>query len=325
MHDSYFSFLMELMRIDTVAPHEDAMLEVLCAFIRAHVPHDTLMLQEVGANRHNLIVTRGTPRMTLSSHLDTVGGAVEVVETTSRLYGRGACDAKGQIVAQLWAMARAAARGVRDYAGFWVVGEEVDSAGAAAASGHSAIGSDCLVNGEPTENAFVRSSRGVLECTVDADGAAQHSALDGGNSACHKLIQTLARMLAPADTFSVNVGTMSGGIAPNVTAAAASADLCVRFDGPSADVLAELRKRAGPCSLTLRGRPIEPFEFHVPDAFKDSAIAVPFCSDAPYYAARFKSIMMFGPGRIELAHTPSEHIEKAELVRASEMLSMLIT
>ena len=314
-----------MLRIDTVAPREDAILPLLCSFIRDHLPHDELILQEVGPDRHNLIVTRGRPRTTLSSHLDTVSGAVDVAETATHILGRGACDAKGQVVSQIWAMARAAERGVRDYAGFWVVGEEVDSVGAEAVCAHPAVGSEFLVNGEPTENAFVSRSRGVLECTVTAQGTAHHSALGTDDSASHKMIKALAYMIGFSDSVSVNVGRLSGGTAPNVTADAASAELCVRYDGTSAAVLAELRERQGSCTLTVRGQPIEPFTFHIPEFARGTAITVPFCSDAPYYSKRFKSIMMFGPGNIALAHTANEHISKADLVRAGEILSFLIT
>lgn len=325
MHDEYFKLLTEMLRIDTVAPREDAILPVLCSFIRDHLPHDELILQEVGPDRHNVIVTRGRPRTTLSSHLDTVGGAVDVAETATHVLGRGACDAKGQVVAQIWAMARAAERGVRDYAGFWVVGEEVDSAGAEVVCAHPAIGSEFLVNGEPTGNAFVERSRGVLECTVSARGTARHSSLGTDDSASHKVIEALAAMIGFSDNASVNVGRLSGGNAPNVTADAASAELCVRFDGTSAAVLAGLRERQGSCALTVRGQPIEPFTFHIPEFARGPAVTVPFCSDAPYYSARFNSIMMFGPGQIELAHTANENIAKADLARASEILSVLIT
>ena len=73
-----------------------------------------------------------TPDVVLSTHMDTVPPFFGCTEDDEFLYGRGACDAKGIIAAQIAAADRLREAGVK--AGLlFVVGEERDSAGAAVA------------------------------------------------------------------------------------------------------------------------------------------------------------------------------------------------
>src|SRR6202030_1911549 len=107
---------------------------------------------------------------------------------------RGVCDAKGIIAAQV-----AAAESLRR-AGFavgllFVSGEERDSAGAKVAN-ETAKGSRFLINGEPTDNRLALASKGSLRAVFKASGKMAHSAYpELGDSAVHKLVEVLARLL----------------------------------------------------------------------------------------------------------------------------------
>ena len=108
------------------------------------------------------------PEVVFSTHMDTVPPYFGSSEDDEAIYGRGACDAKGIIAAQIAAVERLRAGGVK--AGMlFVVGEERDSAGARVAN-LQPRGNRYLINGEPTDNRIGVASKGVLRGAVRADG-----------------------------------------------------------------------------------------------------------------------------------------------------------
>ncbi len=136
-----------------------------------------------------------TPDVVLSTHMDTVPPFFPSSEDEEFIYGRGACDAKGIIAAQIVAAERLRAEGVR-VGLLFVVGEERDSAGAKVANLHPR-GSRFLINGEPTNNRLALASKGTLRVRLTATGKMAHSAYpELGESATHKLIEALNRVMA---------------------------------------------------------------------------------------------------------------------------------
>src|SRR5580704_6043907 len=181
----------------------------------------------------------GRPDVVLSTHMDTVPPFIPSSEDELFLYGRGACDAKGIIAAQVAAAERLRDAGV-SVALLIVVGEERDSAGARLANEH-AKGSRFLINGEPTDNRLALASKGALRAEIRAYGTMAHSAYpELGDSAVHKLVKALERLLAlelptveGVGPSTLNIGLIHGGHAPNVIADAAVASLLIRLVGPS--------------------------------------------------------------------------------------------
>ena len=108
-------------------------------------------------------------------------------------YGRGSCDAKGIIAAQVAAAERLKQEGI--YVGLlFLVGEERDSLGAKVANEQS-YGNKFLINGEPTENRLASASKGTLRVEVIAKGRMAHSAYpELGESAIDKLLEALNRL-----------------------------------------------------------------------------------------------------------------------------------
>src|SRR5271156_5624243 len=190
--------------------------------------------------RFNVYAGNGErPDVVLSTHMDTVPPFFPSSEDDLFLYGRGSCDAKGIIAAQLAAVERLREAGVAA-ALLFVVGEERDSAGAREANLHPK-GSRFLINGEPTDNRLALASKGALRAEVRAHGTMAHSAYpELGDSAVHKLVRALDRLLdlelpqvEGIGSSTLNIGNIEGGRAPNVIADAASAAVLVRRGGPS--------------------------------------------------------------------------------------------
>src|SRR6202789_1020231 len=83
-------------------------------------------------DRFNVYATlpeQPTPEIVFSTHMDTVPPFIPSSEDTTRIYGRGSCDAKGIIAAQIAASERLRRDGI--HVGLlFVAGEERDSLGA---------------------------------------------------------------------------------------------------------------------------------------------------------------------------------------------------
>jgi acetylornithine deacetylase len=263
-----------------------------------------------------------TPEVVFSTHIDTVPPYFGSSEDEENIYGRGACDAKGIIAAQIAAAERLRAGGVR--AGLlFLVGEERDSAGAKVAN-LQPRGSRFLINGEPTDNRLAIASKGALRAVVRATGRLAHSAYpELGESAIHKLIEALHRVLEvplpvveDVGASTLNVGLIEGGRATNVIADVAEAQMLVRLVGPSAETRAALERAvAGLAEIAftleipfIRMRPIEGLE----------TMVAAFTSDVPALT-NWGEPLLLGPGSIHVAHTPDERLAKRELFAAIDL------
>ena len=150
--------------------------------------------QPVADNRFNVIATLDKPDVVLSTHIDTVPPFFPSREDQGLLYGRGACDAKGILAAQIAALERLRAQGERRVALLVVVGEERGSQGAHAANTRTP-GSRYLINGEPTDNRLGAATRGVYRVRLTATGRAAHSSHpELGESAIEKLLDALIEL-----------------------------------------------------------------------------------------------------------------------------------
>lgn len=276
--------------------------------------------QPVTEGRFNVYASSAAPpTVVFSTHFDCVPPFFPSRIDDGRLHGRGACDAKGILAAQVAAATRLRAGGADDVALLFVVGEERGSDGAAVANGLSPS-PRYLVNGEPTDSRLATATRGALRVRLSAAGRAAHSSNpELGESAIEKLVDTLVALRAldlPADPVlgrtHYTVGLVSGGLAPNVVPPAASAEVMFRTVGPSADVLERLA-------------PLRRWVEHevVLDVPAVRMITVPgfdtavfsFATDVPRLDA-WGEPLLFGPGSIQVAHTDHEYVDIAELEAA---------
>jgi acetylornithine deacetylase len=262
------------------------------------------------------------PEIVFSTHMDTVPPYFGSSEDDESIYGRGACDAKGIIAAQIAAVERLRAGGVK--AGMlFVVGEERDSAGAMVAN-LQPKGNRYLINGEPTDNRLALASKGALRGSVRATGRMAHSAYpELGESAIHKLIQALDNVLhieLPTEPgigpSTLNIGLIEGGRAPNVIADKALAQVMVRLVGPSDDTRAALERAVAGLAEIDYTLEIPFMRFRTLEGMETMVAA--FATDIPALT-NWGEPLLLGPGSIHVAHTPNEKLAKRELFEAIEL------
>jgi acetylornithine deacetylase len=275
--------------------------------------------------RMNVVATppqQPRPTIFFSTHMDTVPPFIPSSEDATRVYGRGSCDAKGIIAAQVAAAERL--RGENIYAGLlFVVGEERDSLGAKVAN-ENADGCKFLINGEPTENQVALASKGALRVQLTAEGRMAHSAYpELGESAIDKLIDALARLRAMELPFTedigpstLNIGTLEGGRAPNVIPDHARAQLLYRLVGPAEDLRRQIVETVG-------DRAQVEFVLEIPFVRLTSFAGIPsmvakFTTDIPALT-NWGAPLLVGPGSIHVAHTNGEFIEKQQLSDAVDL------
>lgn len=315
--------LLRLLKIPSETGKEAAVAAELRQWIENELPLDTLEFQEVDGRR-NLIGVRGSPRLFLTSHMDTVPILARTYEDATHIYGTGACDAKGQIAVQLAAIISAAEQGLKDYGFFYVVGEEVNSVGAKHATRHPKIRGKAVLNGEPTGNRFVSRSRGFQHYIFRTQGKEAHTSVKETDSAIHRLLADLAVLTeSELKDMHLNVGCIEGGTSANVVAGQAEAHVSFRPRTRDDVSLARLQAIAAHCDVALYDS-LDPVEFYVPAEYQEAAVEVSYCSDAGHYLSAFDHVMMFGPGSIAVAHSQEEQVEKEELESALSVLTSLL-
>jgi acetylornithine deacetylase len=264
--------------------------------------------------------------VTLSTHLDTVPPYKAPRLDAQRLWGRGACDAKGIVAAMICAGDRLRASGV-PVALLFVVGEETSHDGAHAANA-VANTSRVLINGEPTESTLAVGTKGALRAIVRVEGIAAHSAYpEHGRSATAALVELLhefSRLSFPRDPLlgdtTVNIGEIRGGVADNVLAPSAEARLMVRTVTPPADVWTILERWAGGRATLERGVEVPPVRLATVPGFETSVVS--FATDIPALT-NWGRPYLFGPGSIQFAHREDERIDLPELRAAVDAYERL--
>ena len=317
-----------LVDIESITYNEGAVGEYLFDFLRGRgFEAERMPVAQTGPGaggpRFNVYASSSAaPDVVLSTHMDTVPPFIPSSEDGEYIYGRGSCDAKGIIAAQVAAAERLREAGVK-VGLLFLVGEERDSAGARVAN-LQPRGSRFLINGEPTENRLALASKGALRAAIRAHGTMAHSAYpELGESAIHKLIAALERLLAlelpvAADVgpSTLNIGVIEGGHAPNVIADRAEAQVLVRLVGPS-----EETKRA--IEQAVAGLAEVEFVLEIPFIRMLSVpgvepTVVAFTTDVPALSNWGRPLLM-GPGTIHVAHTPHERLAKRDLFQAVDL------
>lgn len=321
----------ELIDIDSTTGQEAAAGEFI-----AHTLEELgweVTRQPVIGDRFNVIASIDDPDVVLSTHFDCVPpffpSRVEIAPglqtrgAGGRLYGRGACDAKGTLVAQIAAAERLRADGSTRVGLLFVVGEERGSEGAKAANA-LAPGSRFLINGEPTDNRLGAATRGVYRARLRAIGRAAHSSQpELGVSAIDKLVDAIVALRAvqwPEDpalgkTF-YSIGVMKGGVAPNVISPDAEAEVMFRTIGGHEDLRRLIVKHAGSLVSVEDVLVVPPVRLGTIPGLDAAVFA--YTTDIPFLD-RWGMPLLLGPGSVTRAHTADEYCEIAELERAVDL------
>lgn len=279
---------------------------------------------DVEAGRFNVLAVWGNPVVTLSTHMDTVPPFFPSREDAEHVWGRGSCDAKGIIASMVGAAEKLLASGTKNIALLFVIGEERNSAGAIAAS-KLPRGSRYLINGEPTENKLALASKGALRFELVARGRLAHSAYpELGESAVEKLLDALEairRVRLPESPLlgrsTLNIGTLAGGVAPNVIADSASAEILVRLVGDAAPVRQVLEAAVGSRAELREVLCIPAIEFQRVEGFATTVVS--YTTDVPMFQGAWGQPLLLGPGSIHVAHTSEERVAKRELLHAVDL------
>ena len=280
--------------------------------------------QPIADGRFNVFAQLDSPpEVVFSTHFDCVPPFFSSRQERGLIFGRGSCDAKGILAAQVTAVERLRARGETRIGMLFVAGEERGSDGARVANTHAPDGVKYLVNGEPTDNRLGVATRGVLRVRLRASGRAAHSSFpELGESAIDKLLDALMVLRGvalPEDPLlgrtHYTVGLIEGGVAPNVISPHASAELLFRIVGDGAPVRAALD--VVKCLVAIDPvLEIPATRMHALPGF-DAAV-FPYTTDIPLLT-RWGTPLLLGPGSIHAAHTDDEHVSIEELRRAVEL------
>ena len=333
-----------LIDIDSTTGREAEAGAFLAAYLRGLSYQ--VVEQPVADGRFNVYAHNGTaPSVVFSTHFDCVPPFYTSREERGLLFGRGSCDAKGILAAQVAAAERLSAKGETRVGLLFVVGEERGSDGAHLANDLAPAGvaedpasapdaasarqaARYLINGEPTDNRLGTATRGVYRARLVAQGRAAHSSLPAlGISAIDRLVDALVALRdvdwpsdpALGETF-YTVGLIKGGIAPNVIPPDAEAEMMFRTVGPPEPLRALIEARAGQWVSVADVLVVPPVRMQAVDGFESAAFS--FTTDIPFLD-RWGAPLLLGPGSVTVAHTADEHVPIAELHRAVDLYEQL--
>jgi acetylornithine deacetylase len=278
--------------------------------------------QRVDDARFNVLANASGARVVFSTHFDCVPAFFPSRVEGDRLFGRGACDAKGILAAQVAAAEQLRGEGESRIGLLFVVGEERGSDGARVANQAArGNGGRFLINGEPTDNRLGLATRGILRLKLRATGRAAHSSFpELGESAIDALIDALIALRSialPRDPVlgqtHYTVGLISGGVAPNVVSPSAEAEVMFRTTSDAGEVrraVAPLERRVAIEDILE----VPPVRLKTVPGF-DTAV-FPYTTDIPFLPG-WGEPLLFGPGSIHRAHTADEFVSIADLTAAA--------
>jgi acetylornithine deacetylase len=326
-----------LMEIDSTSGCEGAVIDWVHGFLGGR--EWSVERIPVSEGRDDVFATAGrgdsVPRVTLSTHLDTVPPFIPPRIDGDVLRGRGSCDAKGIAAAMIGAAERLRARDVA-VGLLFVVGEETAHDGAHAANEFArtafsdrSADSRVLINGEPTDNTLAVGTKGAMRVFIRVVGEAAHSAYPHlGRSATRDLVHLLAELddlALPQDDLlgatTINIGYLAGGVADNVMAPEAEARLMIRLVTPADEVWQRIERWANGRASIERGPTVPPVRLGVFPGFATSVAA--FATDIPELG-NWGRPHLFGPGSIHVAHRDDEHVRIDELRRAVDAYEQLV-
>jgi acetylornithine deacetylase len=344
--------LAEIVAFDTRNPggDEQPLSEHLAAALRALGASFVEVVPVAGHVSTYARFGAGSPSLLVNAHLDTVpanagysADPLVLVRRDRRLHGLGSADTKGAIAAILEALARAqAASAVPDHLAVLFSGDE-ELGGVCMRdflTSERCQGLARAVVCEPTGCQVGVRHRGVHAERITATGPGGHSSLA---KRVPNPLTALARAAVALDELGarhhgsgpaglrglcMNVAALDGGMAFNIIPSAASLTFSLR-PPPGVDlaaIRAEARDLVAAATAPLATR-WEVVASNPPFATRDRAsfaglfgeratVDLPFGTEAGQLVQAGIDAVVFGPGRVEQAHAPDEHVDLDELEEA---------
>ncbi|MDP3453761.1 MAG: M20/M25/M40 family metallo-hydrolase [Bacteroidales bacterium] len=311
--------LVQLMKIDSTSGKEVELANFIAK--NYNTPGATLEIQEVGDGTINLFYKWGIPKIIFCTHLDTVPPYIEPRADNGKIFGRGACDAKGQIITAFNTCKELHQEGESDFGLLLVAGEEIGSKGAKVANN---LIKDCryVIVGEPTENKLIKAGKGIQLYEVNIQGISAHSGYPQfGDDAIERLrifLDKLSEIKYPVDnllgTTTYNIGMLSSLNAHNVLPNLVSFKIYFRTTFSSHLLIENSLKRISDDNIQItKVREDKPYRFHYIDGYQSDVVA--FACDGPCLNNLGKCLL-YGPGSIKVAHTDKEFINISDLEKA---------
>jgi acetylornithine deacetylase/succinyl-diaminopimelate desuccinylase-like protein len=288
----------------------------------------------------------GQSGVVLSGHLDTppIGDYWSFSQSqlaSGRMYGRGAADMKGTVVAMLESAQDLVARKIPVVLAF-TTDEESSMQGAVALSKTLPLRrAKAVVVGEPTGLKVAYAEKGVLDLAIETRGKAAHGAMPHlGENAVTKMMRILrglesfkGRIAHPElGAVTVNIGTLSGGTRVNVVPSKSTSEVDIRFPPPYTpdqlyhEIEDHLRRIKTPFTLrrilAMPAVQFDPGAEHI-RLLREVAQAEPtvlvHASEAVHYAQVNPRVVIFGAGEEELSHQANEYVRTEAVARATEV------
>ncbi|KAF2266355.1 Zn-dependent exopeptidase [Lojkania enalia] len=328
----------KLIEIESITENEEKLGKWLASYLRGK--NFTVELQEVSPHRYNLLAY-GKKRETsilVSSHIDTVPPFWPYYynKTSGVIGGRGSVDDKGSVAAQIISLNGLKEKLYDDVSLLFVVGEETGGDGMRAFSNlKDRPQYDVVIFGEPTEGKLVCGHKGILGFTIKVQGKAAHSGYPWlGVSANDIMVEALGKLLELREHLpwsekygntTMNFGKVQGGVAMNVVAETAEANIAVRIAAGTPKiveglVIGALKNVKAKAEELGGGLEIEWSEGYGPidmscDVEGFEKITVNYGTDVPNLKGDHKRYL-YGPGTIFVAHSDHEALKRKELEQA---------
>ncbi|KAG9196557.1 acetylornithine deacetylase [Alternaria panax] len=330
----------KLVETESITEDEKDIGDWLTKYLRAH--DWTVEKQKVTKDRYNLLAY-GSKRETtilLSSHIDTVPPYWPYYhnETTDMIGGRGSVDAKGSVAPMIIAAQDIRGHLQDDISLLFVVGEETGGDGMRAFSDWDKRPSshEIVIFGEPTEAKLVCGHKGMLGFSVKATGKAAHSGYPWlGVSANDIMVEALAELLKLREHLpwstkygntTMNFGRVQGGVAANVVAETATANIATRLAAGTPDLVrgqiidalkdvkAAAQKEGGDLDVQWASEGYGVVDINC-DIEGFETMTVNYGTDVPNLSGDHKRYL-YGPGSIFVAHSDHEALKRKELEQA---------
>lgn len=313
-----WNLFQEILSIDSTSGKE----RELADWLYGHLEAPAKQRMEVGDGTVNLLLSWGTPQVVFCTHMDTVPPYMAPNFSEGVIYGRGSCDAKGQLFALYTACKQLEEKGFTDFGLLLLSGEETGSWGAKAFA-KTDFQAPFLIVGEPTENKMVSAAKGTLSYDLVFTGEAFHSGYPQYGVSAVDLFNEFYNQLKSKD-FGIdpvlgettwNIGLVHSDNPQNILSPELSCRLYFRTTFVSHQAVQDwMAGQSGRLRVTARGGDV-PAPYVTLEGFASASVA--FGSDAPHLT-NFGHKIICGPGSIRYAHRPDEQILVSELEAAVE-------